>query len=336
MQPGAAFAIELHELAGCVTLHSSKYMDKQYKKLGLLVGIVVVAIMGLVALRQLQSGDQSDTANKLRVAATFYPLYEFARQVGGDKVAVTTVTPAGSEPHDFEPSPRDVANLQKTAVLIYNGGTMEPWVERFLADYPHQAIKASSGIDLIRTNEDPEHAAAGSLDPHFWLDPVLAQRIVATIRDGLSAADPANRQYYSAQAAAYSAKLSELDEQMRRSLATCKTRTIITSHQAFTYLAKRYTIDIVPIAGLNPDAEPTAKQLAELSDLIKAKGIKYVFFETLASPKLAETLARETGARTAVFDPIEGLNDEQQKQAKDYLSIQRDNLAALKTALDCQ
>jgi zinc transport system substrate-binding protein len=173
-------------------------------------------------------------------------------------------------------------------------------------------------------------------DPHFWLDPVLAQKIVTNIRDGLAKADPSNKDYYARNASAYNAKLAQLDTDYRQGLANCSIHTVISSHDAFSYLGRRYGLTIASIAGLSPDEEPSAGKLAELSRLVRDQGITYVFFESLVSPRLADTIAAETNAKTLVFDPVEGLSNEDQKQGKNYLSVQRENLANLRTALACQ
>ncbi|HUC89244.1 MAG TPA: zinc ABC transporter substrate-binding protein [Patescibacteria group bacterium] len=296
---------------------------KNIKKI--IISIVfVTAILGGVAFMISQNNTSIKDNGKLKVAASYYPLYDFAKNIGGNKISVINMTPPGAEPHDFEPSPKALADASKSAVFIYNGGNLEPWTKGYLQDYKHTAIKASTGIALQ------------AQDPHFWLDPVLAKQVVINIRDGLIKADPANSVYYTYNAADYIVKLAQLDQDYRNGLATCQTRTIITSHQAFSYLAKRYNLDVMAIAGISTDEEPSAAKLAELSQAVRADNIKYIFFESLASPKLADTIAKETGAKTLVFDPIEGLTNEAQKQGQDYISVQRQNLANLRTALACQ
>jgi zinc transport system substrate-binding protein len=304
------------------------------KKILASIVLVTVIVAGvLFAINQNKSAGQDTT--KLQVTASYYPLYDFAKNVGGDKVQVANMTPAGAEPHDYEPSPKALTSAQKATVFIYNGGHLEPWVNGFLGDYKKTAIKASTGINLTTTT-DAANAGEQVQDPHFWLDPILAQHIINTIRDGLVTADPANKGYYIKNASEYNLKLAQLDTDFRQGLATCSIHTIISSHDAFSYLGKRYGLHIASIAGLSPDEEPSAAKLAELSQLVTSQGIKYVFFESLVSPRLADTIATETGAKTLVFDPIEGLTDADQKQGKNYITVQRENLANLRTALACQ
>lgn len=294
---------------------------------------------------------ETDDGNKLKVTASYYPLYDFARQVGGDRVSVTNMTPPGSEPHDYDPSPQVLIAAHKSPVFIYNGGQMEPWVDSFLSDYRHTTVKASQNVALLEKSEDVhghEEAEAahhdehehqhehGPTDPHFWLDPVLAQQIVANIRDGLSQADPENKEYYRENAERYSKKLADLDRDFADGLTDCTLDTAISSHGAFAYLAHRYGFTVASIAGIEPDDEPSPAKIAELTNIVKQKGIQYIFFESLVSPRLAETIANETGAKTLVFDPIEGLSQADQDKGREYISVQYDNLNNLKKALNCR
>lgn len=291
--------------------------------------LLLIAVLGLAITLLINRNNTEGDGGKLQVSATFYPLYEFARSVGGDKVTVSNLTPAGAEPHDYEPSPTTLIKAKEADVFIFNGGTFEPWVNNFLKDYKysnrHVSVLAGSGISLRYGN-----------DPHYWLDPVLAKDMVINIRNGFIKADPENKDYYTEQAAAYTAKLDRLDEDFKSGLSACSLGTVISSHEAFGYLADRYDFDVEAIAGLSPEEEPSAARLAELSDLVKQRGIRHIFFESLVSPRLADTIATETGAKTLVFDPIEGLTHEDQKAGKNYLSVQRQNLGSLRTALSCK
>jgi zinc transport system substrate-binding protein len=309
--------------------------NKRIWRVGTAVAVVVLLLIGAIVLTKKQVSPTGKTS--INVVASYYPLYDFAKNVGGDKVQVTNITPAGSEPHDYEPSPAQLVAADKSDVFIHNGGTMETWVDKFLPDYKHVTVMASNGINLAEgADEETGKPSADIKDPHFWLDPALAEQIVNNIRDGLIKADAKDKDYFTARAKAYNEKLAQLDQEFKTGLASCDSRDAITSHAAFGYLAKRYNLDIVSITGVSPDEEPSTAKLAELTQLVKDKNIKYVFFESLVSPKLAETLAAETGAKTAVFDPIEGISDADQKQGKDYLSVQRENLQNLRTALSCR
>jgi zinc transport system substrate-binding protein len=295
--------------------------------------IAAVVLSGLYWVAQISTSTNSND-NQIKVSASYYPLYDFAKNVGGDKIDVVNLTPAGSEPHDYDPSPKVIADALGSDVFIYNGAHMEPWVDGFLETYGNTVVKSSNNIDLM-AHEDEEHGEEVG-DPHFWLDPVLAIQIIDNILESLKKADPNNSQYYTDNANSYIDKLRSLDEDFREGLAVCSLRTVVSSHEAFGYLAKRYDLNVIAIAGLSPEEEPSVSKLAEISKIVEEQGIQYIFFESLSSPKLADTIASETGAKTIVFDPIEGLTDEALQQGKDYISVQRDNLANLRTALACQ
>ena len=288
------------------------------------ISAVVLLLACMAGLAVLVTRQQSFGDEKITVATSFYPLFNFSQIVGGKYVAVTNMTPAGAEPHEYEPAARDLLRAQKAKLFVYNGSTFEPWAKKFASSYPGQKVAANY------------HVALHDTDPHFWLDPIQAQQIVQNIANGLAATDPTHADYYQHNADDYKQKLAQLDVDFRQGLATCKQHEIVSSHDAFGYLGRRYGFAIRGIAGISPDAEPSAERLQELADLVRQKHIDYVFFESLVSPRLADTIATETGAKTLVLDPIEGLSDEEQQRGKDYLSIQRDNLAHLRTALTCQ
>ncbi len=292
----------------------------------------LIAVVGLGTAYAVHRNETPASNNTLSVVASFYPLYNFAQEVGGSHVTVTNTTPAGAEPHDYEPAPRDLVRAQNAQVFIYDGGTLEPWVNKFLGGYRHVPVKASEHINLHTATIEGQ---SGVKDPHFWLDPVLAQTIVRNIERGLIQADPNHRDDYTKNANAYVAKLKQLDADFAQGLASCQQHQIITSHEAFGYVASRYGFTATAIAGISPDEEPSAGKLAELATLAKREHINYIFFESLVSPRLADTIAQESGAKTIVFDPLEGLTHEAQTQGKNYLTVQRENLANLRTALAC-
>jgi zinc transport system substrate-binding protein len=288
------------------------------------------------------------------VVASFYPLYEFARQVGGDAVDVTVLVPPGIEPHDWEPAPQDVARLEQARIFVYNGGGFEPWADRLLANVAGKgplAVVATQGIDLLRADlpghdsrrhgksgpraRDRGAGAATEQDSHVWLDPVLARKQVENIRAGLATADPDNAERYSANARAFDTRLAELNDRYERGLAQCKRREIVVAHASFAYPARRYRLTQVPVMGLSPNSEPSPAQLAQIVRFARRHGVAFIFFETLVSPKLAETLAREIGARTLVLNPIEGLTRADQAAGRGYLDLMEENLKNLRTALDC-
>ncbi|MFD3261517.1 metal ABC transporter solute-binding protein, Zn/Mn family [Paenibacillus lentus] len=355
----------------------------------------------------------SGTENKLNIQVSFYPMYEFTRQVAGDLADVEMLVPSGVEPHDWEPAPRDIAKLEKADVFIYNGAGMEGWVEQVLSAVSSDkliTIEASRGLDIIEETEahdhhdDGEHGHAegeahdhthdhadghghehehaedndghehdhtqdhahgqghnhehaedndghehdhahaedsdghnhshGGLDPHVWLSPALAIKEVRNIEAGLSQAAPEHIEQFKQHADAYVAKLEALDQEFRDTLTTAKRKDFITQHAAFGYLAREYGLRQVPIAGLSPDLEPSAAKMAEIVKFARENNVKTIFFETLVSSKVAETISKEIGAKAAVLHTLEGVTEEDLNNNLDYIAIMRQNLAALQTALN--
>jgi zinc transport system substrate-binding protein len=282
------------------------------------VGILVALLAGGC------TGGPSDAGGgrPVHAVASFYPLVEATRSVGGDRVGVDNLTPVGVEPHDIELSPRQIDKLAGSDLLVYLGGGFQPAVEE-AAKTAKLAVDVSEGLPM-----------QGG-DPHVWLDPVLFEQVAGTVEAALMKAEPAGADAYRSGAAAYRSRLQELDAAYSAGLADCDRRVIVTSHAAFGYLARRYGLEQLSIAGLSPDAEPDPRRLAELTDLVRQRGVTTIFTEELVSPKVAETLAREAGVKTRVLHTIEGLESEGQA-ATDYFSLMGDNLAALREALGCR
>ncbi|OGK79769.1 MAG: hypothetical protein A2050_00540 [Candidatus Rokubacteria bacterium GWA2_73_35] len=310
-------------------------------------GLAVLVLAGLLTAVWLWPG-RPERTGRLAVVASFYPLYEFARQVGGDRVEVTALVPAGVEPHDWEPSPRDVTRLGRARVFVYNGAGLEPWVGKLLdaARAPSLVVVDATRTIALRTADLPGHderersAASGrrgqAPDPHVWLDPVFAQAQVEAIRVGLAKAEPASTAVFEANARAFSGELATLHREFEQGLTSCARRDVITSHAAFGYLAARYRLTVVPIMGVAPEAEPSPAELARIVRFARRRQVRAVFFETLVSPRLAETLAREIGARTLVLNPLEGLTPQEAAAGKTYASVMRENLQSLRAGLECR
>ncbi len=308
----------------------------------LLAAIVVFAGVGVYALTQ-NSSKNND--GKLQVSASFYPMYYFASEIGGDRATVHNITPSGSEPHDFEPTAKDIASIESSKLLVINGAGVEPWYKKMESELQQnnvQVVVASDGLAILEGFEEheeeehsTEHAEEHIIDPHVWLDPVLAQKEVTKIRDGYIAADPTGEAYYSANAQLLIEKLQSLDSKYRQGLSKCQRNDIVTSHTAFAYLAKEYGLQQVAISGISTSAEPSTQDLADVAKFAKENGVTYIFFESLISPRLSETIANEIGAKTLVLDPIEGIPDDERAQGKNYFTIMESNLANLQTALAC-
>ncbi|MBA3283126.1 MAG: zinc ABC transporter substrate-binding protein [Acidimicrobiia bacterium] len=273
----------------------------------------------------------------LEVEAAFYPLQWLAEQVGGDLVTVSNLTRSGAEPHDLELTPRDVAALADADVVVYVSG-FQPALDDAVAESDATAFEAgaSAGLDLTYTpiEEGEQHQdEAGSTDPHFWLDPTRLAKVAESFADTLAAEDPDNAETYEKNAQALVADLEELDAELEAGLADCTSKDVVTSHNAFGYLAERYGMEQVGITGLTPEDEPSAAQLAEVTKFVEDNDVRTIYFETLVSPDVAETVADEAGVETAVLDPIEGLTDA--SQGDDYLEVMRSNLKSLQTGQPC-
>ncbi|SDC52537.1 zinc transport system substrate-binding protein [Paenibacillus sp. CF095] len=301
---------------------------------------------------------ETETA-KLNVQVSFYPMYEFTKNVAGDLAEVHTLVPAGMEPHDWEPTPQDIASIEKADVLVYNGAGMESWMDQVTGSLSNASliqVEASKGINLLEggehdhhhedseaTEHDHDHDAEaeaghdhdhGGLDPHVWLSPALAVKEVRNIEAGLAQAAPEHAEQFKQNADAYVAQLESLDQDFKAAVTDSKRKDFITQHAAFGYLAQEYGLQQVPIAGLSPEQEPSAAQMASVIDFAKEHQVKTIFFETLVSSKVSETIASEVGAKTAVLNPIEGLTEEEIAARMDYISVMRQNLEALKLALN--
>jgi zinc transport system substrate-binding protein len=282
----------------------------------------IVLAISLAALAA-GCGSTSSSGGGRRVVAAFYPLAFAAEVVGGRSVDVRNVTPPGAEPHDVELTPKEVGELQQADVVLYLSHGFQPAVEKAAQAASGKRVDALAGISL-RSGVGDE---AGKTDPHVWLDPVLYARIVRRIGAVLGKPRAAG---------ALAARVAALDGEYRTGLAHCARREFVTSHAAFGYLAARYGLHQLAITGIDPESEPTPRHLAELSKLVRRQHITTVFFERLVSPKLAETVAREAGAHTAVLDPIEGLTPAEAQRGETYLSLMRGNLSRLRSALGCR
>lgn len=299
-------------------------------------------------------GDASSESNsgEVSVVASAYPFAFLAERIAGDDATVENLVSPGVEPHDVELSGRQVADLRSADVVIYTDGFQEAVDEAVeQADRSSGTVELGKVVGLLEADDaghteaghseeghsDEEHSeeghSHGSTDPHFWQDPNRMIKAAEAIRDALVKADPDNAATYRANTEQLVADLTDLDSAFTTGLATCERRSIVTSHEAFGYLAATYDLQQIPIAGLDPSNEPSPAQLADITDLVKNEGITTIFTEELVSPAIADTVARNTGAKTQVLDPIEGLSDETADQT--YLTLMQKNLEAIRAANGC-
>jgi len=310
-------------------------MKKSYLVLiGVLVLIILLAIFWLN--KKSQSALSPTISNsKIKVVTSFYPLYFFTSIIGGDKVTVSNITPASAEPHDYDPTSQDIAGIEKSQLLILNGGKLESWGDKIKSNLSGTNVVIITAGDNLTTQTVSE-GGIDIIDPHVWLDPTLAKTEVENITQGLIKVDPTDQTYFENNQKVLGQQLDLLDQNYKLGLSHCQLTDFVTSHAAFGYLAKRYNLNQVNISGLSPDEEPSPQKLVEVTNLVKQKNIKYIFFEKLISPKLSETIASETGAKTLVLDPIEGISNDDSTMGKNYLTVMQDNLTNLKVALQCQ
>lgn len=319
------------------------------------------------------SGDgDSSSANqgKINVMTSFYPLYDFAQQIGGEHVEVSNMIPAGIDPHDWSPKSQDIVKLTKSKLFVYNGAGFDDWwVNDLLKSLGNGSrpyiVVASDHINLIPAGgeEDPHHHAHegssddhshdhdhaheassndydhahehdhGEYDPHIWLSPRNAIIMAENIMNGLIEVDPEHQTDYEANFLLLKQDLEQLDAEYHTVISKADRKEFVTSHQAFAYLARDYGLTQLAVMGLSTDAEPTSQALKNISDIITEHQIRYILLEELAAPKIAETLAHDLGIDILTLNPIEGLTKQQESDGENYISLMRHNLQSLELAL---
>src|SRR5919198_2337991 len=282
------------------------------------------------------NASQQSTQAKIKVVASFFPIYQFVKAVGGDRIDASVLIPIGAEPHDFDPTIQEIQKANSANLLVYNGASMEePWIHNLT---PQNAIDTSKGIKLLANPSDPQ--IKGPNDPHIWLDPVLAIHQVQNIRDGLDKVDPKNTAYYNQNAQNFIEQLNKLDTAFRGNLSSsnCAKRDFIPFHLAFGYFASRYGLTAHPIhEGLTANGEVLPQKLVEVVNIAKNLGLKVIYSEDLIDPRSSQAIAEQIpGAKVVVLSPIEGINATEQKAGIGYLVKMYQDLAALKVGLQCK
>ena len=316
---------------------------------GLLLTLAILVLLMLSACGPKSSG--SIVEGKVNVVTTFYPIYEFASEIGGEDVNAINLLPVGVEPHDWTPRSQDIINTSKAQLFLYNGAGLEGWVPNFLksldSDSEAKAVEVSQGVDYIMTDEEDGHNGAENAenhaaeestdslhtDPHTWVSPKSALIMADNIKESLISVDPEHKEGYEERYNKLAERLQALDSKFETELAKLPNHEIVVSHQAFAYLARDYGLTQHAIMGLSPDSEPRGQDLVKLAALVKEEGIKYIFFEELVSDKLAKTLAGEAGVETMVLNPVEGLTEAQEKNGDNYFTLMEKNLQNLILAL---
>jgi zinc transport system substrate-binding protein len=293
-------------------------------KAAILAIVTVIPLSGYVLWISEQNNNSSQqVSDQHKVLVTFYPIYQFTKAVGGDKVDVSVIIPSGVEPHDWEPTIQDIENFKRVNMIIINGAGLEPWVSKLVSANSNMIIVDSSkNIQLLKHDNN-------MTDPHIWLDPILVKIQVQNIADGLIKLDPKNADYYQQNANQYKAKLDLLDNEIKTDLASCNKKDFLSFHDAFSYFSKEYGLNQNTIVGgLNPEAEPTAKTLEDMTQKAKNLGIHVVFTEEAVNPQISKVIADEIHGKVLVLSPLEvtNIND-------DYIGKMQNNLSNLKEAL---
>jgi zinc transport system substrate-binding protein len=317
------------------------------------------SIIALTNTSTIGANSNADTISSLKeltagtpvkVVATFYPIFEFVKKVGGDRVEVSTLIPMGVEPHDFEPTIQQIQNAERADMIVYNGAGFEgPWIKKINAKF---AVDTSKGLNLTRKNDGNDNSSIDGrlderdrqekreepIDPHIWLDPVLAKKQVENIRDGLIKIDPNNTGYYSENARKFITELDSLDADIRSEFSNCEKKEFISFHNAFNYFARRYDLTQHSIhQTISPAGEILPQRIQETIQIAKNMGIDTIYSEDLLDPRLANVIAQEVpNGKVLILSPLEGINQQEQKAGVGYVEKMKENVQNLKIGLKCK
>ncbi|MGA8944250.1 MAG: metal ABC transporter substrate-binding protein [Thermoactinomyces sp.] len=311
--------------------------------------LLLLVFLVLAGCSENPSANSKNTEGKLQVYTSIYPLYDFAKKIGGSHVAVTNLIPPGVDPHSFELQARDMGKLSEADLLVYNGGGFEPWMERVKKMLDPDKIRVVNAAESILPDggqasrevsheishehgHGDEHLENGS-DPHVWLDPQLAKQQAAAIRDALMQLDASHKDEYMKNYDQLASELDQLDQEFREMAARAPKKEFVVSHASFTYLAKRYGLEQIAVSGLSPSDEPSPQELKKIIEHVKEHDIDVILFETLVSSKMAQVIKNEIKAEALVLNPLEGLTETEMKRGEDYFSVMRKNKENLAKAL---
>lgn len=297
--------------------------------------IIFAVLLGIAFLCINRIPKEKIYSGKIRVVASFYPLAHIATVVGGDFVSVDDLVPAGTEPHDFEPSPRTLAELGRADLFLYNGAGFEPWVSKWEQSTFARPMRVVNMADSLKGRGVSFIEKDGATNPHFWLDPTIFAEEVNIVRDALVAIAPEHETVFRENADRFIVALGNLDLHFREGLSDCALHDIIVLHEAFGYIARRYGFSATSIVGISPEEEPSPKELVRIITLAREKGVKHIFSETIASPKFSEAVARDIGGTTLVLNPIESMTPSGVQLKQDYIFTMEMNLNNLRNAMIC-
>lgn len=308
----------------------------------LIIAFVLIVAAAFVLYAAIKKDSPNDAKVGINVIASIFPVYDFARAVGGDRVSLSMLLTPGLEAHSYEPRPSDISKLTKASLFVYTSREMEPWVADLLSGIKAgsfvKSLEAGSGVPVIISEAHEGEAVqvgGDSLDPHVWLDFTNAEYMVRKIAAILSEIDPEGSAYYLDNAEAYCLKLSHLDESFKTAIDRCSKKTIIHGgHYAFGYLAKRYGLQYMAAQGFSPDSELGPRQIAELMILMKESGSRYIFFEELVEPRTAETISKETGAGMLMLHAGHNISKSEFDSGVTFVDLMKTNLENLKVGLE--
>jgi zinc transport system substrate-binding protein len=314
--------------------------------------LIVLAMAAMAAVVPAGcSREEQKASPKLQVVTTLFPLYDFARIIGGEQAEVTMLLPPGMEPHSFEPKPNDIIRISKAGLFIYTNRYMEPWAETILKGIDRRRLRVvdgGQGVNFMKASAEDEHerddhgehgaeSHAGGMDPHIWLDFSNAGLIVNNILAGFVAADPANARLYRDNAAGLNDRLAALDQRYRAGLASCTTRVFLHGgHYTFGYLARRYGLEYHSLSGISSESEPSAAKMAAMVRQIRSSGVRYLFAEELLSPRLTETLANEAGVAVLKLHGAHNLGKDDVQRGAGFIGLMEQNLVNLQKGLACR
>ncbi|MCG6537167.1 MAG: metal ABC transporter substrate-binding protein [Syntrophales bacterium LBB04] len=320
-----------------------------------MTALLIIAFATILAVCTLSCSKKAENVldqNRLTVVASLFPLYDFAKYIGGERADVLLLLPPGVEPHSFEPTPDDIIRLGKANIFIYTNDNMEPWINDILKGINNPGlviVNSSKYIKMFKEEEDDHRGSGkehgkegeahehGGMDPHVWLDFTNAGQMIDAICEGFAKKDPMHREFYRRNAESYKAKLLALDKKFSESLAECKKRVFLSGgHYSFGYLARRYNLRYMSAYGFSPDAEPNPKDLIALSKELKRNGLHYIFYEELISPRVAGTIAGETGAKLLPLNGAHNVSRDELNRNVTFLSLMEQNLENLKAGLECR
>ncbi|MBM4306512.1 MAG: zinc ABC transporter substrate-binding protein [Deltaproteobacteria bacterium] len=334
---------------------------RQQKGISVLIFILITFFIFASCQKKEQ---QTAKVEKIKVITTLFPLYDFAKTIGQDKADVVLLLPPGVEPHSFEPKPEDIVRINKADLFVYTGKYMEPWAGDILKGLDHKnliVVDSSHGISLMEEKGEHEHKHGDKhehkkahghkeshkhqhkeghhheIDPHFWLDFGHAQKMADHILEGFFKKDPSHKEFYSKNAEQVKSRLNDLDLKFKEVLSRCKKKVFVhAGHFAFGYLAKRYGLEYVSAYGFSPDAEPSPKKMVELTKTLKKHGLRHLYHEELITPRVAETLAKETGASLLMLHGAHNLTKDEFEKGVTFISLMEENLKSLEVGLQCQ